>query len=134
MDVFLRSLSESNATGYKIVLLIYRTLAEDIFMVEDSVAASRKRELSTAMTCITVSSQVLEELHARVTGSMQKDGPDMTILFQLLRANPENPGWLQRWTTHLTQLLVARGNPDDDNLIVLILSVLCVFLDWTNLK
>ncbi|KAI8852397.1 hypothetical protein BC829DRAFT_74883 [Chytridium lagenaria] len=50
MDDVLRQLFYSSQKHQELVLGIYRTLSEDIYILEDDVATLRKRDLSTSMS------------------------------------------------------------------------------------
>ncbi|KAJ3187101.1 hypothetical protein HDU85_007139 [Gaertneriomyces sp. JEL0708] len=155
MDVLLRNLYSSSPTTQELVLFIYRDLAEDIFIYEDVVAELRKKELVTAMMAVTFNATVLEDLNAKRGAEVQLEADtlhspaentrtDFEILLRMLRANPENEGWLLRWTgavTELYQQLVeerASGSVERstvlDRLATATLQTLAVFAQWAMLR
>ena len=72
-------------------------------MYEDTVAELRKTELVTVMTSVVVSAPVLEELYSKALSadSGSHGRLDLVSLLNLVRAHPQNTGWLIRWTTSL---------------------------------
>lgn len=77
--------------------MVYRTLAEDIFLFEDPIAELRKSELLTALTAISVSANVLEQQYSK-SSQKQIGKLDLVVLLNMVRAHPENTGWMCRWT------------------------------------
>lgn len=73
--------------------MIYRSLAEDIFIYEDAIAELRKKDLQTAMICSVASARVLEEQYPE---GVKIEGPNELIF---MRGDAGNVGWLIRWTT-----------------------------------
>ncbi|KAI9105243.1 armadillo-type protein [Phlyctochytrium arcticum] len=151
MDVNLRELYDTSPTTREIVLLAYKGLAEDIFLYEDTVAELRKKELVTAMMAVTVNPVILEELHrsrgANVsfgTVSAGEERTDFEMLLRMVRANPENEGWLLRWVAGVNELHSQFRNQSNSNnvegaklaqrLIILTLNTLVVYLDWVILR
>ncbi|TPX64131.1 hypothetical protein SpCBS45565_g06113 [Spizellomyces sp. 'palustris'] len=154
MDILLRELYAQNPTTRELCLLIYRSLAEDVFLYEDVVAELRKQELVTGMMAVTVSAHILEDLHAkrgadvnlRSEGTQQateSGRTDFEMLLRLIRANPENEGWLNRWVggaadLHQEWVVQRTGNaeraPVTERLAVLTLNTLVVYLDWVLLR
>lgn len=137
MDLSLRNVSTSGHFGFRLVLHIYRTLAEDIFVLDDAAAGVRKRELSTGMTCVISSSAVLNQLHEKLVGTdgttMNQSATDVTLLLQHLRANPENEGWLTRWIQVLSQTYSAPEQTREFSLCDVILKTLPAILIWVGL-
>jgi hypothetical protein len=102
-------------TRKELVLLVYRSLAEDLFLYEDVVAESRKTELVTALTCVMVSASVLEDLYSKTT--LQKDvnsgKTDFVLLLNIIRSCPQNVGWVFRWVESATEWLSIINNPQE---------------------
>ena len=89
------------------VLMIYRTLAEDLFLYEEAVADARKAELLTALTSVIVSAPILESLYAKADPNQISGKMDLIILLNLVRANPSNKGWLWKWIDNLREFSQA---------------------------
>ena len=81
------------------VILVYRSLAEDLFLYEDLVAESRKTELVTALTSVMVSADVLSDIYSKTV--LQKEvnsgKTDFVLLLNIIRSSPQNVGWVVRW-------------------------------------
>ncbi|KAH6572310.1 hypothetical protein BASA81_012010 [Batrachochytrium salamandrivorans] len=143
MDSQLRSLYEKNLGGRKLVLLIYKSLAEDVFIFDDVVVSNRKKELSTALMSVTVGSRILNTMlskpvEAELPGSSNRQ--DLQLLMQLVLANPENEGWLMRWSLALEPLATSIISKSDEGIqchaesfLTITLNCLVVFLDWASL-
>ncbi|TPX62346.1 hypothetical protein PhCBS80983_g00487 [Powellomyces hirtus] len=144
MDVLLRRMYTENPTQREFVLLVYKSLAEDIFLFDDPVAGLRKTELVTSMMAVTVSGAALEDLYAqRGTNvnltSLNNVQSDFEMLLKMMRADPENQGWFQRWTTAAEELhtqwiqKTQRGEQGTiviEMLCALTLKTLSVQMDW----
>lgn len=131
---------------------MYRSLAEDIFIYEDTIAELRKPQLITAMTSVIVSAPILERLYAKSVHENQTMAgkTDLVALLNLIRVNPHNEGWLARWILSLgewkrawtvaVRLICldslqisnkeAQAAEIAERLMVDILNTLSVFLDW----
>ncbi|KAJ3168665.1 hypothetical protein HDU88_001558 [Geranomyces variabilis] len=144
MDFILRRMYDENPTRREYVLLIYRSLVEDVFIFEDAVAELRKAELVTGIMAVTLSAPALERLYAeRGTDvnltSLGSSSSDFEILLKMMRADPENEGWLLRWTKAAEELhrewglQIQRRDVNaftTERLAVLTLNALSVQLDW----
>ncbi|RUS30565.1 hypothetical protein BC938DRAFT_479239 [Jimgerdemannia flammicorona] len=82
----------SKPTTQELVLIIHRVLTEDIFIRDDVVAEQRKKDLQTAMICSVASARVLKEQYP---AGPKNEGYNGLLL---VRGDPENVGWLARWT------------------------------------
>jgi exportin-5 len=82
--------------------MIYRTLAEDIFLYEDAVAELRKSELLTALTAVSVSASVLEGQYSK-SSQKQIGKLNLVVLLNMIRAHPENSGWMIQWATSIRE-------------------------------
>ena len=102
-------------TRQELVLLVYRSLAEDLFLYEDSVAEFRKTELVTALTCVMVSASVLQDMYSKTT--LQKDvvsgKTDFVLLLNIIRSCPQNEGWVVRWVGNGSEWLSIINNPKE---------------------
>ncbi|KAL2919981.1 karyopherin [Polyrhizophydium stewartii] len=136
MDVCLRLLYGQSLAGRKLVLLIYKSLAEDVFLFEDAVAVSRKKELSTALVSVTVSTPLLNEILSRPVVESETQAmsarSDLKLLLQLVRANPENEGWIQRWSADLVAL-ASQPVQSAELLLVATLDCIAICLGWIPL-
>ena len=93
------------------VLLIYRSLAEDIYLYDDAVAELRKKELNTGMLAISISTGMVEKWLQRnpESGGLVGMPPsvssfDVGAVLDVLRVSPHNDGWLNRWTKNVPAL------------------------------
>ncbi|TPX48204.1 hypothetical protein SeLEV6574_g02167 [Synchytrium endobioticum] len=126
-DHFLRGLYDATPTSRELVLLILRSLAEDVFVFEDAVAELRKRELCSAMMASAVSSKLLNDdrqtrfsegqpqvnsnglvgqagavSNSNLAGMSRKLDQDMLTNF--VRMDQDNEGWIVRWARALPEL------------------------------
>ncbi|TPX35927.1 hypothetical protein SmJEL517_g01740 [Synchytrium microbalum] len=129
-DRLLRQLYDATPTTREVVLLILRSLAEDVFVFEDAVAELRKRELCSAMMASAISSHLLEqERQSRLAETQNANGGgmvgvpaatatgavpisvagmsrklDVDMLSNLHQMDQNNEGWLARWSRALGEL------------------------------
>ncbi|OAJ43759.1 hypothetical protein BDEG_27087 [Batrachochytrium dendrobatidis JEL423] len=144
MDVQLRALYQKHMGGRILVLLFYKSLAEDVFIFEDDVVTSRKKELSTALMSVTVGTGILHNMLSKPIDPSQtgvSNRQDLQLLMQLIVADPDNEGWFTRWSTAIETLACAmtsksenHAQSDAERLLVLTLNCLAVFLDWVLLE
>ncbi|KAI8917479.1 armadillo-type protein [Entophlyctis helioformis] len=146
MDVRLRALYQESVLGRKLVLLIYKSLVEDVFIFEETAAVARKRELSTALMSVTLGRGVLEEALSKPvepdnSTSASSSRADLVLLLSLVRADPENEGWLMRWSNAIEMLsaeVSAKfGTPEGvlaESLLRGTLDCVAVFMDWVALR
>ncbi|KAI9204326.1 armadillo-type protein [Polychytrium aggregatum] len=153
MDLLIQELYRDSPTTQELSLMIYRSLAEDVFIYEDAVAELRKRELTAIMLSVSMSSGIIQSSHlsyqeqkaAEANGAPPKPAgrTDMELLFKYMQTNPQNVGWLNKWTTACAQLheqwhnLTAIQNADSsmvECLLVRHLNTVVVFLDWVWLR
>ncbi|KAI8816980.1 armadillo-type protein [Fimicolochytrium jonesii] len=150
MDVLLRQLYEQSSTHRELVLLIYRSLTEDIFIYDDAFAQLRKKELVTGMMAVTMSASALQELNEQRGADVELAGmpsniahSDYELILRIIRANPENEGWIVRWMQAADQLhnewiSLARAAAGGDQqraqtverLAVLTLNAVAVNMEW----
>ncbi|OZJ05047.1 hypothetical protein BZG36_02075 [Bifiguratus adelaidae] len=125
MDRHLQQLYETNPGVRELILMVYRGLAEDIFIYEDMVAAVRKKELQRALFCVLVSDNVLQIQYPEgVKLDSEND-------FVNMRGEQGNPGWMQRWTASLRHSLESTGaDPNSEALSVALLRTLSAHMDW----
>lgn len=118
MDSLLVEMWSKQAATRELSLSIFRTLFEDLYMLDDPIASKRASVLSAQ--CIEI---VTSEENLKVTYESRVDS------LQRLREGSE--GWLNRWSQALGQCL-ASGLPDDEseNLAVKILETLKTCLYW----
>ncbi|RUS23456.1 hypothetical protein BC937DRAFT_86141 [Endogone sp. FLAS-F59071] len=127
MDHILQELYTSGQTTQELSLMIYRSLAEDIFIYEDAIAELRKKDLQTAMICSVSSAWVLEEQYPE---GAKIEGPNELIL---MRGDAGNVGWLIRWTTSAERYATDWQQQQDvlaERLAVATLHTLAAQCEW----
>lgn len=135
LPLMLRNLYAVGPGGRDLVLSILRSLSEDIFTLDRVPAGQRKKDLSTAMTAITVSRRIVDELVAK---------PDTAPLIQFLGLDANEEGWLAKWTTGMVELqqeyeagFLARDKARIDaaeRLAVAMIQTIGVSFQWVLLK
>ncbi|KAI9312056.1 hypothetical protein BDR26DRAFT_566476 [Obelidium mucronatum] len=99
LDGFLRASFLLNLDAQECVLLIYKTIIEDTFCYENSIAEMRKKDLSTSLIAITVDSSVLNSVYTKDRESTQVES-----VLNIIRADPHAEGWLRRLAQNLVAL------------------------------
>ncbi|KAI9031353.1 armadillo-type protein [Hyaloraphidium curvatum] len=94
-ETLLQELYASGPGGQDLVLSILRSLGEDIYVFDNVVPGQRKKDLSTAITAVTVSRRIVDEVVAK---------PDNAALLQSIGLGPANDGWLAKWTLGMVAL------------------------------
>ncbi|KAJ3090614.1 hypothetical protein HK102_003205 [Quaeritorhiza haematococci] len=144
MDALLRELYVSSPISQELVLIIYRSLAEDIFIYDDAIASMRNKELTTAMFSVVCSARVLTDAHQGAQEQARGSRADFDAIINFIRSDPENEGWLNRWSRAVVELYkewereVQRGNVEAssiaERLTTATLNTLGVMLDWVILR
>ncbi|KAJ3297020.1 hypothetical protein HK104_000937 [Borealophlyctis nickersoniae] len=110
MDKILRNLYASSISSQEIVMFIWRSLMEDIYLYEDVVAQLRKEELKYGVLAVTVHASMVEELYAKyqvqpqnvtpggMVGGVGTPRTHVGLALDLVGAYPDNVGWLIRWS------------------------------------
>ncbi|RUP51650.1 hypothetical protein BC936DRAFT_146783 [Jimgerdemannia flammicorona] len=127
MDHLLQELYASGPTTQELVLIIHRVLTEDIFIRDDVVAEQRKKDLQTAMICSVASARVLKEQYP---AGPKNEGYNGLLL---VRGDPENVGWLARWTAAAEDYGAGweqRHDAFTEKMAVLTLQTLAAQCEW----
>ncbi|KAJ3220155.1 hypothetical protein HDU67_005479 [Dinochytrium kinnereticum] len=107
MDKLLRQLFFSSPKHQELVLGVYRTLSEDIYILEDDVATLRKRDLSTSMSAVFFSEDALPTIYGDTssdpTSKRPKKGVDIEKIVRMIRSDEGNNGWLKILATSLME-------------------------------
>ncbi|GMM53249.1 karyopherin [Starmerella bacillaris] len=112
LDMQLRELYTKDATHMELVLSVLRTLFEDVYLLDDPMAATRMNALSTQ--CIEIVSSVsdLTELYAARSPDLER-----------LRSTPD--GWLRTWTLECQNAAVQ-----DEKLYLRLMETIKSTLEW----
>jgi hypothetical protein len=90
----------------ELVLIIWRTFIEDLFLFDDPVAELRKTDLTTSLTSVMVHAEVLQKLYSQGRSSdetQESSQPKTDALLYSIRADP-TLGWLDVWNQSIMQL------------------------------
>ncbi|KAG0208586.1 hypothetical protein BGX28_000510 [Mortierella sp. GBA30] len=98
MDTFLQQLFFKNETAREMVLIILRSLCEDVCIYDDPVAGLRKKDLRAGLIVIMASESVLKEQYPDGVKGHQNE-------VTLMVGEPGNDGWISRLSTLVQQLL-----------------------------
>ncbi|KAJ3251453.1 hypothetical protein HK103_002395 [Boothiomyces macroporosus] len=126
MDVVLRNMY-MNPEYRSIVMAIYKTLADDLFIYEDPVATLRKNELVTSLFAVTLDPVQLGIWLSRIESSMSESKANIEMLVQTLQGDSQNVGWLKR-------LIAGLGEAADKSMMIGTLSTLTSFSSWTPIS
>ncbi|ODV64211.1 karyopherin MSN5 [Ascoidea rubescens DSM 1968] len=116
MDKDLFQLWNANLFTRELSLIIFRTLFEDIFILEDPIAISRSPPLNLFCSEIMSSSAIVETYY------------DASPLISIARASDH--GWLKIWSDFLQQCLSNQNDKNSLNFINKILSTFKACLHW----
>ncbi|KAJ3281036.1 hypothetical protein HDU79_011146, partial [Rhizoclosmatium sp. JEL0117] len=134
-DQFLRDTFLRNAESQYCALLIYKTLMEDTFCYENSIAELRKKDLSVSLMAITVDSVVLNTVirSDREASALPNHQLDVDTAMNLIRADAlQNEGWLHRIIKNFVVLKQQGGNME--KLKLLSLDIISTVLQWIILE
>ncbi|KAJ3059770.1 hypothetical protein HDU98_004194, partial [Podochytrium sp. JEL0797] len=137
-DKFLRDFFHASSASQEAALLIYKSLVEDTFCFENSIAELRKKDLSMSLIAITVDSAVLNSVyrHDRESTAVATQ-LDVDVIMNLIRADPHNEGWLHRLINNLVVLKRVVAEPELSHakkLIHLELDVISTVFQWVILE
>ncbi|KAL1918230.1 uncharacterized protein VTP21DRAFT_3496 [Calcarisporiella thermophila] len=126
MDIQLQEMAAKGPTTQELSLIVYRLLAEDIFLYDSAISDSRKKDLQRAMITAVVSAKVLESEYpegVKISGESE---------LTLMRGVPGNEGWLARWTSMLQSYcnILENNNSVAEKLAIAILKTLAAHLSW----
>ncbi|AOW03571.1 YALI0D04444p [Yarrowia lipolytica CLIB122] len=114
MDALLVQMWDANLQTREISLGVFRTLFEDIWILEDTVAAKRSSILTAQCIEVVTSEEVLEQMYENRVAELRQ-----------LRQGSE--GWINRWAAFLAELL-AKG--DEPQWVVQLLQTIKTCLYW----
>lgn len=118
MDEMLVSMWENNPTTRELSLGIFRTLFEDLYILDDPVADKRASSLSAQCIEVVTSEPILSMIYEQPLKSLR-----------LLRCGTE--GWLNRWSTMLQECLDQGINdPEIAKFAVKVLQTVRTCLFW----
>ncbi|KAI8813395.1 armadillo-type protein [Cladochytrium replicatum] len=151
-DQIMRNIYTIDPTREELVLIVYRTIAEDIFEYEDAVADIRKRNLITSLTFAAVNTAILSErssgtgqgtiggMATSVTPPPKIPRTDPELLASLIASEPNNEGWISRWALKVEQWNDLRqsrklvGAITDaalaERMVVSTLNTIAAYVDW----
>ncbi|ODQ65230.1 protein MSN5 [Nadsonia fulvescens var. elongata DSM 6958] len=119
MDRILYQMWQANETTRELTLGIFRTLFEDLYMLDDAIAAKRSTVLSAQCIEIVTAENILEVAYERRSASLNR-----------LREGPD--GWLNRWSDLLYECLKeGLNNSVSENFAIKVLQTLKTCLHWT---
>ncbi|ORX88546.1 ARM repeat-containing protein [Basidiobolus meristosporus CBS 931.73] len=131
MDGLLRDMYYRSHTTQEYALMIYRSLAEDVFEYDDPIVELRRKELRAAMICSVASEAALA---SQYPDGLKKETDDEAVV---MRGEAGNEGWLIRWTRGL-EALANQWNSDRSRgaelLSITTLNTIAAHLDWVTAK
>lgn len=109
-------------------LLMYWALVQDVFVFDDVVATKRKAELSTSLMAVTVNASFLNLWIEKQRGGEDpyKGKTNLDQLMIMIRADPQNEGWLLRIMEGCKQT----NQVTDQRLFLLHLATLDSSFEW----
>ncbi len=116
MDQMLLELWNLNSTTREMSLIIFRTLFEDLYMLDDPIAAKRGSILSALSVEVVTSNDVLEAVYD-------------TRMEALKNCRSGTEGWLDRWSTFLAECLNA-NTQESEIFAIKVLQTLKTCLHW----
>lgn len=144
-DAILRSLYNKDRNTQQLVLLIYRNLAQEVYLDEIcSIPELRKKQIASGLIAVSSSAKVLLNRYDYFQQHPENVTPEqvaeMEMMVQMVRGDYTNEGWLIRWTNTLEnykeQYLMNKMNNNEieiqqlEQLIVNILDTLSAFIKW----
>jgi len=144
-DAILRSLYIKDRNTQQLVLLIYRNLAQEVYLDEIcSIPELRKKQIASGLIAVSSSAKVLLNRYDYFQQHPENVTPEqvaeMEMMVQMVRGDYTNEGWLIRWTNTLEsyneQYLMNKINNNEieiqqlEQLIVNILDTLSAFIKW----
>lgn len=123
MDSLLYSLYQSIETR-PLPLMIYKSLMEDIFILEDPIALKKKGALVNSLMAVSLDPEFLQQHFP--------ENDEKEMLLKTIRAGPDNPGWLARVCIGIQELCSLPNHQlsNQRDLFSLYLDTLNVFLTW----
>lgn len=121
MDSQLLQMWYDGGSRRELTFIIYRTLFEDVYMLDDPVASKRATVLTAQSIEVVTSEEILNAAYDVRVDTLKK-----------LRADPE--GWLNRWSTFLGECLQRDGQMNDqtrETFAIKALETLKTCLYWT---
>ncbi|KAJ3314111.1 Exportin-5 [Blyttiomyces sp. JEL0837] len=141
MDSYLHQLYCQSVKHKELVLLIFKSLSEDVFILEDVIAEKRKKDLSSALVAIVVNASLLHDLYSKDRAgegeAAQASQQQLDQFFTGIRFNPTGGGWLHVWETELVTLQNGLANssaPEAQVLLDTLLKLLTVVITWIPLR
>lgn len=142
MNDLLKEFYVASPVTKQVTLIIIQQLCEDIFIYEDPQAQLRKRELTTAMLCVTISANVLSRYLTKSSPATPSktghdgNGIDYEKLCRLINKNQEK-GWLNVFVEELVTSFSTVNNSTDPTTTAIastlahqIIATLSVMFDW----
>ncbi|KAJ3020762.1 UNVERIFIED_CONTAM: Exportin-5 [Siphonaria sp. JEL0065] len=135
-DRFLREAFHANVEAQECTLLVYKTLVEDTFCFENSIAELRKKDLSMSLIAVTLDSSVLNSVYRsdRESTATLSNPVDVDSVLHVIRADPHQEGWLRRLTQNL---IILKRIPQQSaegakakKLIFLTLDIVSTICQW----
>ncbi|OUM67127.1 hypothetical protein PIROE2DRAFT_5507 [Piromyces sp. E2] len=144
-DAMLRSLYNKDRNTQQLVLLIYRNLAQEVYLDEIcSIPELRKKQIASGLIAVSSSAKVLlnryDYFQQHPENVTKEQIAEMEIMVQMVRGDYTNEGWLIRFVNTLEnykeQYLINKMNNNDielqqlEQLIVNLLDTLSAFIKW----
>ncbi|ORX53378.1 hypothetical protein BCR36DRAFT_349251 [Piromyces finnis] len=144
-DATLRSLYNKDRNTQQLVLLIYRNLAQEVYLDEIcSIPELRKKQIASGLIAVSSSAKVLlnryDYFQQHPENVTKEQVAEMEMMVQMVRGDFTNEGWLIRWVNTLEsykeQYLINKMNNNEieiqqlEQLIINILDTLSSFIKW----
>ncbi|KAJ3194359.1 hypothetical protein HK101_002927 [Irineochytrium annulatum] len=101
LDAALMQLYYQSHRHQELVLMVHKALSEDVFTYDDDVVNRRKKELTSAMFAVMMTSRTLHTLYGGDSTAQGSSGGGgvvvASMVLRVIRAEPEGDGWLARW-------------------------------------
>ncbi|ORY96981.1 armadillo-type protein [Lobosporangium transversale] len=127
MNTFLKEQFFKDELGKEMVLLILKSICEDVWIYNDPLAALRQQELRTGLLEIMASQDILKKLYPDGWDRGKKD-------IEFMYGEEGNEGWTKRISSLLQDILPHCQSETitlkDEKLAVAALKTLAVTLDW----
>lgn len=115
-DKDLYNLWNLNTSARELSLIIFRTLFEDIYLLEDPIASSRSRELTSLCPEVITSQKIL---------NIKYEPNEQLSMFR-----NSDEGWLNIWSSFLAECLDNIEQDSNKNFVIKILQTLKTCLQW----
>ncbi|KAF9985995.1 hypothetical protein BGZ65_009185 [Modicella reniformis] len=127
MDAFLRQLFFKDETGREMVLLILRSLCEDVCVYDDAVAGMRKKDLRAGLLVIMASERTLK---GHYPDGLKGHNDEVTLMV----GESGNDGWIARLAVLLEEILprcqTESRDAADEKVAAAALKTLSSILGW----